>query len=157
MTEQRSQTPNWRRIALPASLVLNLFFAALIGGHVWRDKMSESDAQPPLAAALAKVQATLSTPDAAAFTAVLHRDAPGFLTAAQQFDDARAQLAHQITAEPYNPEAVRQALAVWQVSWNHFMNDFSGPLVDALAQISPQGRSSLIAARRKATFSLGPP
>ena len=112
-------------------------------------------AQPPLAAALAKVQATLSTPDAAAFTAVLHRDAPGFLMAAQQFDDARAQLAHQITAEPYNPEAVRQALAVWQVSWNHFMDDFSGPLVDALARISPQGgaASSPPAARQHSVLA----
>lgn len=149
MNNRPSTIPAWRRFALPVSVILNLFFVALIGGHVLRTRMDErAAASAPLMRALANADAILSAPDAAAFNAVMRHDAPRYVEAAHQLEAARDQLERQITAEPYNPAAVRQALAAWQLSWDRFMGDIGDPLVDALAQVSPEGRRKLVAVRR---------
>jgi Heavy-metal resistance len=137
---------NWQRIALPASIVLNLFLLALIGGHLWQSQRDQADASPSLDRALANAEATLSPKDAAAFAMVLHGDAPRYVAAAQQ-----------ITAGVFTPAAVRQALAVWRAAWDRFLDEFSGPLIDAMAQLSPQGRRQLIAAGRSARPAISPP
>jgi hypothetical protein len=149
MNNKSSTTSAWRRFALPVSVILNLFFVTLIGGHELRTKMDEHAAgSAPLMRALANADSSLSASDAAAFNAVMRRDAPRYAAAAQQLDEAREQLETRITADPYNPIAVRQALAAWQVSWNRFIGDVGDPLVDALAQVSPEGRRKLVAVRR---------
>ena len=148
---------NWQRIALPASIVLNLFLLALIGGHLWQSQRDQADASPSLDRALANAEATLSPKDAAAFAMVLHGDAPRYVAAAQQLRTARAALNRQITAAGFNPAAVRQALAAWRAAWDRFLDEFSGPLIDAMAQLSPQGRRQLIAAGRSARPAISPP
>ncbi|MGB6486299.1 MAG: hypothetical protein WBE91_05395 [Steroidobacteraceae bacterium] len=62
---------------------------------------------------------------------------------------ARRALARQIAAAPFDPRATSQALAAWRTSWDRFVGDLSGPLIDALASISPQGRRRLVDARRE--------
>jgi uncharacterized membrane protein len=138
----------WWRIALPASIILNLFLIALIGGHVLSRQRPELVAGSPLARAFASAEATLSPPDAAALGASIRHDAPGYLDAARQLAVARAELGHVIEADPYDPAQVRQALKVWQAAWNHFVDDFSNPLVGALGQVSPAGRRKLVQERR---------
>jgi uncharacterized membrane protein len=151
MTEQNLEAANWRRIALPASLVLNLFLIAVIGGHVWRSYGDRGDSSStPLTRALAAAEANLSARDAAAFRAVMQRDAPDFATAGQELTAARRNLERQITAEPFDREAVKQALVAWRASWILFTDKFGGTLVEAVAQVSPEGRSRLVAGRREA-------
>ncbi len=140
--------PGWRRVALPASIVLNLFLVALIGGHLLSVRHSEPLAGDPLARALANAEASLSPADAAAFTAALRRDAPNYLEAARQLRTARVQLGREVAADTYDPARVRQALAAWQAAWSHFVDQFSDPLVEALGQVSPAGRHKLIADHR---------
>lgn len=148
---------NWQRIALPASIVLNLFLLALVGGHLWQSHRGQADASPSLDRALANAEATLSPKDAAAFATVLHGDAPRYVAAAQQLRDARAALNRQITAAHFDPATVRQALAVWRTAWGRFLDEFSGPLIDAMAQLSPQGRRQLIVAGRSARPAISAP
>jgi uncharacterized membrane protein len=148
MTSMRRDMPGWRRIALPASIVLNLFLIALIGGHLVRNRLYDVNSETPLVRALARAEATLPPRDAAAFGAVMRRDLPRFAAAEKQLTDARQELRRQITAEQFNEAGVRQALDGWQAAWNRFFNDFSNPLVDALAQVSPEGRHKLVAARQ---------
>lgn len=62
--------------------------------------------------------------------------------------EARRALERQIAAEPFDPQAAGRALTAWRASWNEYVGDFSGPLVEALAAISPEGRSRLVVARR---------
>jgi hypothetical protein len=136
--------PLWRRIALPASIILNLFLIALIGGHVLNPARRIANVGLPLARALARAQEVLPPPDAKAFGAVMERDAPRFVKSAQALRDARQELDRQIVANPFNPTAARQALKATQVAWDQFLDDFGDSLVDGLQQVSPQGRRKLI-------------
>lgn len=151
MTDKRPGPWNWRRIVLVASLMLNLFLVALIGGHWLRRGINVIDAnEPPLARALAAAEANLSRSDATAFDAVMRQGAPHYADAAQQFEQARRDLGSRIMAEPYDPAAVRQAFVTWKTSWNRFVDAISDTLVEALSKVSPEGRRKLIAARREA-------
>jgi uncharacterized membrane protein len=148
--ENTRERPRWRRIALPISIVLNLFFVALIGGHLWRQHYLEVTAGSPLARALLRAEASLPPQQAAAFGGAIRRDLPHYKDAAQQLLDAREALNRQITAEQFDEETVRRALAAWRAAWNHFMDDFDDTLIKALAQLPPDGRRRLVAERRSA-------
>jgi uncharacterized membrane protein len=142
---------DWRWLALSLSLVCNVFLAAVIAGH-FLARRAGTIAVPaggtPLARALERTQAILPAKDAATFRAVLERDKPRYARAAIQVALARRDLERAIAAQPFDPEAARQALATWRNSWSGFVDDFSGPLIDALAAISPEGRSRLVIAHR---------
>ena len=140
--------PRWRRIALPASILLNLFLVAVIGGHMWRVRGHEAAFATPMARVLARAEASLPAQDAAKFGAVIRRDAQRYADAQKRLLDARLELRRQITADQFNQEDVRRALATWQAAWNAFFDDFGNTLVEALAQVSPDGRHKLAAAHR---------
>lgn len=142
---------DWRRFALAASLILNLFLAAVIGGNLLRPhvrpvRVPFSDT--PLARALARAEANLSARDAAAFSTEIERGRPQYAQAAQQVMAARRALEQQVSADPFDPQAASRALAAWRASTQRFLDDFSGPLIDALAHVSPEGRRQLVAERR---------
>jgi uncharacterized membrane protein len=152
-----SAARGWLRIALAASIVLNIFFIALIGGHVLRGRLSTAPNENPLARTLANAEATLSPSDAAAFRRGMQSDAPHFEDAATKLAAARRAVAQQIAAEPFNADAVHQALKRWQMALNNFFDAFSDPLVDALAKVSPDGRRRLIAERQALRAGTAPP
>lgn len=142
---------DWRRMALSLSLLCNVFLVALIAGHFLSRRIgpvASPIASAPMARALERAQAILSPQDAATFRAVLVRDRSRYLQSALRVAAARRELGRQIAAEPFDPRAAGQALTAWRVSWNGFVDDFSGPLVDALSAISPDGRRRLVAERR---------
>jgi uncharacterized membrane protein len=147
MTDNSPAVVGRGRIALPVSLVLNVFLLALIGGHVWHNRLHGARSDRPLARALADVEATLSARDGAAFKTAILADQPRFAAAAKKSAEARIEVERQITAVPFDPKAAQQALETWRASWNAFMTDFDGPLVHALAQVSPEGRQKLIRQR----------
>lgn len=155
-----TDTARWRRLALPASLLLNLFLIAMIGGFLLHKPVpgsAASAAAAPIWRALATVQSSLSPQDARAFNTVIARDRPRASAAFLKLLAAREALARQVSAERYDPEATRQALAAWRTSWDGFILDFSDTLVDALAQVSPDGRRQLLqAAAKRGERRLGP-
>lgn len=151
------QSRGLRRWALPASVLLNLFLIALIGGHLLRRDAREGalPAGPiPLTRALASAEATLSPTDAAAFREAMRRESPNLAESVRQIGEARRALARQVVAETFDAKATRDAMAAWQASWNHFFDEISNPLVDALGAISPEGRQKLVDERRKARGEL---
>jgi Heavy-metal resistance len=151
MNQQPTEIRTWRRFALPASVLLNLFLIALIGGHLLRHPADDvGSGGISLPRVLANAQASLSPSDAAAFGSVMRRDAPRYLESARKLADARAQLERQITAQQFDEPAVKQAFAVWQASADRLFNDIGHTLVEALGQVSPEGRQKLVANRRKA-------
>jgi hypothetical protein len=151
MNATKPQDRPWRRVALPASLVLNLFLAALVGGHLLRSGTPEAArGLPPLAQAIANAAAVLSAPDAAAFRASIRLDAPHDAVVAKQLDDARGVLERDIIAEPFDKQLVRRDLAAWQAAWNKFIDNAGNTLVEALSKISPEGRRRLVAQRHQA-------
>jgi uncharacterized membrane protein len=154
MTDMNTSTntrarPSWPWLALSLSTVLNLFLLGIIAGHFLSRGGSGELAVTPMARALERAEAELSPADAAAFRAALDRGGPRYAQSAAQVTAARRALARQIAADPFDPRATSQALAVWRTSWDRFVGDLSGPLIDALAAISPQGRRRLVDARRQ--------
>ena len=152
MPEIPAEIPRWRRIALPASIILNLFLVAVIGGHVWHARSRNDTIGVPLARAISRAEEVLPPQDAAAFGAVMRRDATHYAATAQRLKDARDELNRQLVAEPFDPEATRRALQGLETAWAHFLNDFSGTLIEGLSQVSPEGRRKLLA---ETPFALG--
>jgi hypothetical protein len=151
MNPQTPEIRTWRRFALPASVLLNLFLIALIGGHLLQHHADDvSPGGISLRRVLANAQASLSPSDAAAFGSVMRGDAPRYLESARKLADARAQLERQITAQQFDEPAVKQAFAVWQASADRLFDDIGTTLVKALGQVSPEGRQKLVENRRKA-------
>lgn len=151
VTEPRSSL-DWRWLALALSLVCNLFLAAVIAGHFMSPRVRPvgvAITATPMARALARATAVLPPKDAAKFRAVIEREKPQYAQAAKEVGEARAALERDIAADPFDPKAASQALAAWRVSWDRFVDDFSGPMMDALASVSPEGRRSLVAERRE--------
>ena len=144
MREIPEQKRSWSRIALPASILLNLFLLAVIGGHLLHVRNRSEILGMPLGRALLRAESILPKQDADAFSAVIRRDTPRFGRSWEQLRDARQDLDRQIGAEPFDPAAARQSLRATQAAWDHFLDEFSNTLVDGLAQISPQGRRKLI-------------
>ena len=143
--------PVWLRVVLPVSLILNLFLVALIAGHLLRSQSEAGElGSQALARALTNAEASLSPADAATFGAVMKGNASRFAQEAQQLASARTALEQRIETEPYDKETVHKAFLNWQACWNHFMDGFDEPLIEALSQISPEGRRNLIAQRRQA-------
>jgi uncharacterized membrane protein len=143
--EETVQKPSrWWRIVLPVSLVLNLFFIAVIGGHVLRVHRGEEAFGTPLGRALAHAEASLPPQDAAAFGAAIKHGAPRYGQDLRDLADARQALNRQVTAETFDRDATRQALTGWETAWGHFVDDFADTFVDALAGISPEGRRKLV-------------
>jgi len=150
MSAKLTQVRGWLPIALAVSLIVNFFLIAVIGGR-WLHHgpaQVESGSQV-LARAIANAEASLSPADAAAFGAVMTRDAPRYEQAGRQLGEDRVALERQITAEPYDPQAVRQAFARWQASWNRFIDSADDTIVEALGRISPEGRRKLIEQRHQ--------
>jgi uncharacterized membrane protein len=143
--------PDWLWLALSLSVVLNLFFLGVIAGHFLglRAGSSELATDTPMARAIERAASVLDAADAAAFRAALDRNRPRYVQSAEQVAAARRALVRQIAAEPFDPRAASQALDAWRASWDRFVGDFNGPLIEALAAISPQGRRRLINERRR--------
>jgi len=147
----------WRRLVLPVSLVLNLFLVALVAGHLVRRQISEVEsANSVVATGIAMAEASLSKTDAAAFDAAMRHGAPHYEPAAKELEQTRQALDQQITSQSFDPKAVRNAFAVWQGAWNRFIDAFTDTAVDALSQISPEGREKLLIQRRRAKAGLPP-
>jgi uncharacterized membrane protein len=138
---------DWRRFVLPCSLLLNLFLVAVIGGRLLYGRAERLDGASLLSRLTSRAEAVLPAGEAKAFKAVIERDAPRFAKTRQQLGAARAELVRQVVADPYDKNAAGQALAAWKAAWDGFAADFSDTLVDALGQVSPEGRRKLIAGR----------
>lgn len=50
----------------------------------------------------------------------------------------------QISSDQYDPVATLTALSATQSAWTEFMDAIGGPLVDAIGQISPEGRRKVL-------------
>jgi uncharacterized membrane protein len=140
---ERNKLPLWRRIALPASIVLNCFLVALIGGHVWRGQ----DSGAPLVRVLSNIEANLNERDAATFRSVMLRDRPRLTAAAGRLAQARRELKLLLTADPLDKDAAKRALSEWRASGGLFLDSFGDTLIDALAEVSPEGRHKVVANR----------
>lgn len=138
---------SWRRFILPCSLLLNLFLVAVIGGRLLYGRAEGLESSPLLARLQARVEAVLPRQEAQAFKDIIASNEPRFTQARKALAASRADLIGCVTADPFDKAATAQALAAWKAAWDSFAVDFSDTLVNALAQVSPEGRRKLISGR----------
>jgi uncharacterized membrane protein len=146
MSDQALKGPDWRTPTLLVSILLNLFLLAVIGGHLLHVRRLEAE-RVPMAQSLARIEAELPRRDADALAGSLKRDAPLYADQARQLRAARQAFDQAMTAEPFDRERAIQALRAWRAAWTGFMDAFQSPLIDALGQVSPEGRRRLAAER----------
>ncbi|MFN3320068.1 MAG: periplasmic heavy metal sensor [Allorhizobium sp.] len=138
-------TRNWLRITLALSLVLNMFFLAFLGGQMLRPVPDIPRSADPLARLLAVAQATLPPSDAKLFREALLKEEPRYAQAVKRFTQAREEALNQISANPYDPVSTLMALSAMQSAWAEFMDTISGPVVDAIGEVSTEGRRRAVA------------
>ena len=127
-----------------ASLVLNLVFAGLLW---WRPT------PPPRGGRgfdrmVARIEANLPEPDRPLFQAVLAAERPRYAGSLAAMRAASAEVDAVMRRDPYDPVALRDALAAWAERMVAFNRDFGETLAEALAAVSPEGRAQIAAARR---------
>lgn len=144
MVQKQVGTRKWLRIALPLSLVLNMFLLAFLGGQMLRATPEVPKGVDPLARILAVAEATLPASDARSFRETLLKEEPRYARAVRKVTEARQEMLKQMSADPYDPVATLAALSATQSAWTEFMDAIGGPLVDAIGQISPEGRRKVL-------------
>jgi hypothetical protein len=90
----------------------------------------------PFARALPRAEASLPPKQAEAFADVIRRDSAPY----SEVQDNPQPVA--ITTDQFDPRQVQQAFAAWRAALDRFFDQFSGTLVDALAQLRPKTDAS---------------
>ncbi|RCI80121.1 hypothetical protein DNK03_00570 [Brucella anthropi] len=156
MVQRHDGIRKWLRIALPVSLVLNMFLLAFLGGQVLRATPEVPRGDDPLTRILAVADATLPASDAKSFRQTLLKEEPRYAQAVRRVTQARQEMLKQLSADPYDPVATLAALNATQSAWTEFMDAVGGPLVDAIGEISPEGRRRVVADQKAKGLMRGP-
>ena len=141
----------WGKIArwlLPASLALNLFFVVLAVRHhpFWHP-------HPPNAGNIVDfMKPNLPPADAEILQKSFDAHKAAMDDASKAGQDFPEKIRAALTATPFNPDALKQALKDGQAGHLVMEDAMSSALVDAATKMSPEGRAAL-AARRQ----FGPP
>jgi uncharacterized membrane protein len=127
------------KVALGASLALNLVFGALL---FW------PDARPPrggVRGMQARMERVLGPEDRATFHRVMEDSRPRWEPLQRTMRQAGPQIGRAIGAEPFSEDALRAAMADGRARWNAFSEAYENSLAQATAAISPEGRRRLLA------------
>ena len=145
-----------RRIALSASIALNLFFVAVIGGYLLRPTFLARPSGGPMGRAVAAVESQLDDADATAFEAIVQRDKPRNAEAERALVASRDALETDLASEPFNPAKAKVAVANTREALDHIIDSFSATVIDALNHLSPAGRKKLVELRRERLEAFDP-
>lgn len=130
----------WRTRVLWLSVALNLFGAALIGGHF----VDRGRPGPPgFEGAVERMARDLGPEDAGRFRAVLASERPWYGQSRRALDEARADLSRSIAQTPFDEAQIRLKMEALQARWTESSTRFGDGLLSALAQISPDGRARI--------------
>ncbi|MBE9605300.1 periplasmic heavy metal sensor [Acetobacteraceae bacterium H6797] len=117
-----------------ASLALNVVLAAWIVTH-------PKDRGPPSISKLqARMIAEMPAADRPAFQAALEAEQPRFLPAFREMQLARARVDSAIAAQPFSPDALREALRSMNRQWTAASDLFGEAMIQGLSKVSPEGR-----------------
>lgn len=136
------------RYLLVGSLALNLAFVGAAGAVAYRH-VSAVPMQPVIGLNHSVTQrmdqmvAILPADDAKVMRAVLRTDAAQLAAAETQMRVSHETLRNKLRAEPYDPAAVREALAETSAARDRFFQLLEDVITSATAQMSLAGRQTL--------------
>lgn len=120
------------RGALGASLALNLVLGYLLQAGPQRG--------PDVERAQARIERVLSEPDRLVFHRAMEAGRPEFQAALREHRQGRPAVAEALAAEPFDPEALRAAMAQSRARWQSFSTSFENSMIQGFAAMSPEGR-----------------
>jgi hypothetical protein len=96
-----------------------------------------------------RIEAALPEADKPRFRAVLEAERETYATELAALRAAGTAVDAAMAREPFDPSALREALAAWSARWAAFNAVFTGTMVHAMEAVSPAGRAQIAAARRQ--------
>lgn len=140
--------PPWlRAVALPVllgvSLVLNAVLLASPGA------IGAGRGRPGFERTVARIEASLPEQDRPAFRQVMEAERNRYAGPLEAVRQARRDVDAAIGQDPFDPAALRLAMANWSARWVAFNDAFSEALVRAMTAVSPEGRAQVAAARSR--------
>jgi uncharacterized membrane protein len=145
----------WGKVArwlLPVSLALNLFFIVVAVRH--RAFLHPHPPDPGNIVDLMKPGLSPADADIVQKSFDAHR--PALDEARKDGRDFPGKIRAALTADPFDPEALKAALKEGQAGHQVMEDAMAAALVEAASRMSPQGRAAL-AARRPHGPGFGPP
>lgn len=143
----------WLRLALAVSVAVNLAVAgAVIGAHVRGDPQRAPSVRDM---GLGLYAAALSDDDRKALRRALIRQGPDLRAARAGLRDDVARVAGLVRAEPFEPEALRRAMAEGAGRTAGLLAQAQGLLVDHLATL-PAAERAAFALRLEEAAARGP-
>lgn len=131
----------WRTRLLWTSLGFNLFAAALITAPHLSHR--HPPGPPDFDTIIARVARSLPPTDIGAFRAAMDRGRPDFDTGRIHLAEIRLQVARTLASPAFDPAAARIAFQAMRQQLRDGSERFDEHLIDALANVSPQGRAKL--------------
>jgi uncharacterized membrane protein len=129
--------------ALGASVMLNL----VLGWLVLATPTPREHRGRGFDRMVARIEASLPQADRPVFRGVLDRERESYATALAALRASRAEVDAAMTRDPFDPEALRLAMTGWAERWTSFNARFTETLVHAMAEVSPEGRARIAAAK----------
>jgi uncharacterized membrane protein len=123
--------------ALGASLALNIVLGGLL---LMRP---ERPVRPDVGRLAAHLESLLPEADRPAFHQALEAARPSYMASLQAQRDSRAVVDAAMRRDPFDPAALRAAMAAGRNHWQEFSQSFEDSLVAGMAMISPEGRRRL--------------
>lgn len=146
------------RIALAASLAVNVFFVAFVGAQLWRSRtdlpsfVGDSAQTPGLAVAqraLQRAADALPASDRAALRQALMARIPVLREAQEQYLQAAEAARKEVSRTPIDPVALRSSIDAAVVARQKIAPIVGDLLADAILHMSDEGRQSLSTYRPK--------
>ena len=131
--------------AFGASVVLNLVLAGVLAyGPGQREHRGRG-----LDRMVHRIEAALPAADRPKFRMVLDAELEHYAAELAALRDAGREVDAAMAREPFEPEALRRALAAWSERWAAFNAAFTETMVHAMEAVSPAGRAQIAAARQQ--------
>jgi uncharacterized membrane protein len=138
------------RYLLLGSLALNLALVGAAGAVAFEHSSAKSVPLQPviglkhtIAQRMDRIIRILPPDDAKVMRAVLRADAKQLVAAEAQVRLSQETVRSRLRAEPFDPAAVRQALAETSAAHDHFLELVHNVIASATTQMSPAGRETL--------------
>ena len=94
-----------------------------------------------------RIEAALPATDRPKFRAVLDAERESYAGELAALRAAGLAVDVAMARDPFDPAALRAALAEWSGRWALFNQAFTGTMVNAMQAVSPAGRAQIAAAR----------
>jgi uncharacterized membrane protein len=141
-----SSRQQWRRLALGASLALNVLLLAYVATQLLQPPPQRPAPRAVgIQAMIERISRDLPPGDKQIFEEAFARDRPRLMAASEQMRAARRSLDATIAARPFDPAATRAAIEQWRDAWQRMSAMFNESFLAALQEISPDGRATIAA------------